>query len=145
MSNDPRYVFDTNVLVSAALFNTSVPGQALIRALESGTILTSCSLIEELDNVLRRDKLKRYLTREEREQFLEALIRETELVEITESVVACRDPKDDRLLELALCGNASLIVTGDDDLMVMNPFRGVPIVTPSEMLDRRDVRTNPGE
>jgi predicted nucleic acid-binding protein len=54
-----------------------------------------------------------------------------ELVEITERIVACRDPKDDKFLELAVNGRADAIVTGDDDLLVLNPFRGIPIITPA--------------
>ena len=95
MNSEERYVFDTNVIISALLFNTSVPGQAFIRALEDGTILVSQSLAEELSDVLGRDKFNRYVPREDRERFLESLIRESEVVEITDEVQACRDPKDD--------------------------------------------------
>ena len=111
-----RFVFDTNVIVSALLFNDSVPGQAFIRALNHGTILVSGSLVRELRRVLGRDRFGRYLSREERDEFLESLIRESDLIEITESVRACRDPEDDRVLELAVNGNATYIVTGDADL-----------------------------
>ena len=101
MKSDIRYVFDTNVIVSAVLFNASIPGQAFTRSLENGTILSSQALIEELSDVLGRNKFDRYITFEERERLLESLISESELVEITESVKICRDPKDDRILELA--------------------------------------------
>lgn len=129
-----RFVFDTNVLVSAALWDTSTPGQAVARGLDQGRMLISAALISELSQVLSRDKFNRYLTPEERERFLITLIAEAELVEITESIQACRDPKDDQILELAVSGNASLIVTGDQDLLTLNPFRGISIVTPAEML-----------
>ncbi|MDE0374593.1 MAG: putative toxin-antitoxin system toxin component, PIN family, partial [bacterium] len=65
---------------------------------------------------------------------LVALIRNSDLIKITESVQACRDPDDDRILELAVNGAAAYIVTGDSDLLVMNPFRGVAILTPAELL-----------
>ena len=61
-------------------------------------------------------------------------MREAELVEITETVAACRDPKDDQILELAISGNADCIVTGDDDLLTMNPFRGIAIIAPADFL-----------
>lgn len=138
MNSNARYVFDTNVIVSALLFNTSVPGQAFTRSLDHGTVLISPSLVEELSDVLGRDKFNRYVTREERERFLESLISESELVEITESVLACRDPKDDRVLELAVNGNASFVVTGDDDLLVLNPFRRIQIVTAAKLLSLFD-------
>jgi putative PIN family toxin of toxin-antitoxin system len=134
MSSDTRYVFDTNVIISAVLFNTSVPGRAFARSLDDGTILTSLSVFEELNDVLGREKFDCYVTLEERERFLESLIRESELVEITESVQACRDPKDDRILELAVNGSASFIVTGDNDLLVLDPFRSIQIVTPAKLL-----------
>ncbi len=61
-------------------------------------------------------------------------MRESELVEIVDPVSACRDPEDNRVLELAVNGNAKLIVTGDTDLLVLNPFRDVRIVTPADFL-----------
>lgn len=90
-----RFVFDVNVLVSALLFRDSVPGQAVTRALNSGTLLISNDFVRELANVLGRDKFDRYIVRDERDRFLEALVRESELVDATEQVNVCRDPKDD--------------------------------------------------
>ena len=134
MNSVKRYVFDTNIIVSALLFNKSLPGQTFTRSLDDGTILISQALIEELKDVLGRDKFNRYVTLEERETFLESLVRESELVEITEKVQASRDPKDDQILELAVSGNASFVVTGDDDLLILNPFRDIPIVTAAALL-----------
>jgi putative PIN family toxin of toxin-antitoxin system len=145
MSSDARYVFDTNVIVSALLFNASVPGKAFSRSLGQGTILVSKPLIEELNDVLGRDKLKRYVTRTEREQFLESLIRESELVKITEAIQACRDPSDDRILELAVNGDASLVITGDDDLLVLDPFRDIRIVTAANLLEMLDEESPQGD
>ena len=129
-----RFVFDTNVIVSALLFNESVPGQAFIRALNHGALLVSGPLMRELSRVLVRDKFDRYISREERDEFLESLMQESDLIEIIESVRACRDPEDDRVLELAVNGNAAYVVTGDADLLALSPFRSVEIVTPAEFL-----------
>ena len=134
MTSKTRYIFDTNVIISALLLSDSVPAHALFHALDHGRVLLSQSLAQELSDALSHEKFSHYVTPEERGRFLEALIRESELVPITESVQACRDPKDDRVLELAVNGNASLIVTGDDDLLVLNPFRGIQIVTPATLL-----------
>lgn len=130
-----RVVFDSNVLVSALLFSDSIPGRAFFGALDLGTVLVSRTLMEELSRVLRRGRFDRYVTRKERDQFLESLIRESELIEITERIRACSDPDDDWVLELAVSGNAGYIVTGDSDLLVLNPFRGVEILSPAEFLD----------
>ncbi len=130
----PRFVFDTNAIISADLFRDSVPGRALWLALDLGTILMSEALIEELREVLSRPRFDRYATRVEREEFLRRLIREAETIEIIETVRACRDPEDDKILELAVNGRANYIVTGDDDLLDLNPFRGIAIVRPAEFL-----------
>ena len=113
----------------------SVPGQALYAALDRGEILLSQATAAELSEVLGRRKFDRYLTREEREQFLATLLRDATVVEITEEVRACRDPKDDKFLELAVNGHASCLVTGDADLLALHPFRGIPILTPAQFLD----------
>ena len=129
-----RFVFDTNIIVSALLIGESVPGMALVRGLDQGTVLISEALISELSDVLGRPGFDRYVTHSERSVFLQSFIRELELVTITEPIQVCRDPKDDSILEIAINGDATYIVTGDSDLLVHNPFRGIKIVTPSEFL-----------
>ena len=129
-----RTVLDTNAIVSALLFNDSAPGRAFIKALDTGTILVSAALVQELQDVLNRPRFDRYVAREERDEFLMAFMGEAELVEITETVEVCRDPKDDQILELAVSGNADCIVTGDDDLLTLNPFRSIAIITPADFL-----------
>lgn len=129
-----RYVLDANVVVSALLFNDSVPGRAFEHARRHGTILVSEASLSELRNVLGRTKFDRYLTRTDRDEFLLALTQECELVEIHELVRACRDPKDDHVLEVAINGRAATIVTGDEDLLELNPFRGVEVVTPRRFI-----------
>ena len=129
-----RYVFDTNVIVSALLFENSKPAQALRYALANGEVLLSLDLLEELNEVLGREKFNRYVTSEEREEFLAALVERAVLVEITENVQECRDPKDDKVLELALNGEAQYIISGDGDLLVLHPFRDVLVITADEFL-----------
>jgi len=136
MTDKPRYVFDTNVTISAALFEQSAPGQALYAALSRGELLVSQASLAELGEVLGREKFDRYLSREEREKFLVKLIQQAVVVDITEEVRACRDAKDDKFLELAVCGRATCIVTGDTDLLALHPFRGIPILSPAQLLDR---------
>jgi putative PIN family toxin of toxin-antitoxin system len=132
--NDLHFVFDTNVVVSAALLAGSIPRQAFDKALDEGRLLISVPVLLELSEVLSRKKLDKYLLEEERMRFLIALLKEAELVEITEVVTDCRDVKDNKFLELAVSGKADYIVSGDEDLLVLNPFRGIPILTPREFL-----------
>ncbi|NJL92086.1 MAG: putative toxin-antitoxin system toxin component, PIN family [Coleofasciculaceae cyanobacterium SM2_1_6] len=129
-----RYVFDTNVVVSALLFENSNPSRALQSALRLGAVLLSPELLEELGAVLGRQKFDRFVSREQRDEFLEALVERSILVDVVEKVRECRDPKDDKILELALNGGADYIISGDRDLLVLSPFREVKIVTPEEFL-----------
>jgi uncharacterized protein len=129
-----RFVFDTNVIVSAALLAGSIPRQAFNKALDEGRILISVPVLLELAEVLTRKKLDKYLLEEERMRFLIALLKEAELVDIIEVVTDCRDAKDNKFLELAMSGKADCIVSGDEDLLILNPFRGIPVLTPREFL-----------
>lgn len=134
MMRSARYVFDANVVISALLFENSTSGRAFYAALDAGEIVVSLPLLAELSEVLARPKFNRYLMLEERERFLEALIREATLVEVTETIQLCRDPKDDMVLELAVSGAAACIVSGDRDLLTLSPFRNIPILPPHEFL-----------
>ena len=87
-----------------------------------------------MDEVLRRPKYDRYLREEERLLFLAAFIRDAKVVDVAEKVAECRDPKDNKFRELAVSGNATCIVTGDSDLLVLNPFREVAILTSQEFV-----------
>ncbi len=135
MPNEPRFVFDTNVVISALLLKPSVARQAFDKAVQAGKLLVSRATIEELNDVLRRKGFERYVTEEERMEFLGAFVRDGILIEIVERVLACRDPKDDRFLELAVNGKATCIVSGDEDLLILHPFRGIAIMTPRQFLE----------
>jgi putative PIN family toxin of toxin-antitoxin system len=134
MGLEDRYVFDTGVLVSAALFPNSIPGQAMRESLKRGRLMLSQATTEELVEVLSRPKFDRYIRRPTRRRFLAALLRSAEVAEPNRSFKVCRDAKDDKFLELAVCGKASYLVTGDKALLDLNPFQGIPIVTPAELL-----------
>ncbi|MFT5241866.1 MAG: putative PIN family toxin of toxin-antitoxin system [Candidatus Promineifilaceae bacterium] len=92
-------------------------------------------MLNEIDDVLRRPKLEKYLPENDKMQFLVALVREASIVEISESITDCRDPKDNKYLKLAVSGLATCIVSGDQDLLVLNPYRDIPILTPRQFLD----------
>ena len=134
MSN--LYVFDTNVLVSALLFANSSPRKALELALDTGEILISKETVDELNNVLSRPKFERYVSQPKRERFLLSLVQKSTLIEIQEKIEECRDPKDNKFLELAIDGKATEIVSGDQDLLILHPFRGISIVTVSQFLTK---------
>jgi|ERR1700733_4734503 putative PIN family toxin of toxin-antitoxin system len=122
MGSTPRFVLDTNVIVSALLLPDSKPRDAFNRALDSGKIMISISVFVELEAVLSRGKFDKYLTGEWRKEFLAALVREVDFVDIAEVIAVCRDPKDDKFLELAVAGRADCLITGDPDLLALHPF-----------------------
>lgn len=133
--NEPRrIVVDTNVLVSRALWPSSVPARAVAHALAIGRILVSDATMQELTEVLSRTKFDRFLRLDERRGFLRRLGRIAEFVPVTRTIRACRDPRDDKFLELAAAGSADFIVTGDGDLLALDPFEGIAIVTPARFL-----------
>jgi putative PIN family toxin of toxin-antitoxin system len=132
--NEFCFVIDTNVIISALLFRSSVARQSFDKALNNGYILQSFETIGELDNVLRREKFNKYITETERLQFLGELVAQAKLIQIVETITECRDPKDDKFLELAINGNANFIVSGDQDLLVLHPFRDIPILNPTAFL-----------
>ena len=134
MRTRERIVLDTNALVSRLLLPTSVPGQAVRKAVDHGILLVSESTMNELADVLARPKFDRYISLEDRQQFLRLLGRLAELVPIVYPVHACRDPRDDKFLEVALNGKAELMLTGDADLLALNPWQGIAIVSPADYL-----------
>lgn len=136
MPAKPRFVFDTNVIISAVLIKQSVSRRAFDKAIDEGEILMSVEVIDELNQVLGRERFARYVTEEERLGFLAVLLRETRLIEVDVHIGECRDPRDDKFLELAVSGKSDCIISGDRDLLVMHPFRGMPIVSPREFLNK---------
>ena len=130
-----RCVFDTNSLISALLIRSSVSRAAFDKALDHYLILISDETATEFENVAGREKFEVYLRPNEREQFEDMLLREATYVEPTETIQACRDPDDNKFLELAVAGNADIIISGDTDLLELDPFRGIRIVTPRTFVD----------
>jgi putative PIN family toxin of toxin-antitoxin system len=130
-----RCVFDTNVLVSALLKPESKPRQALDVAVGHGKVLLSFATLAELNEVLTRQWLRQFVYEEIVRSFLAGLTLDAELIDVDARIVACRDPKDDKFLELAVSGGATHIVSGDADLLTLNPFRGIRIISPNKFLE----------
>lgn len=134
MRTGERVVVDTNVFVSGLLKASSIPGQAAARARHEAILLVSEATMQELADVLRKAQFDRYVTVEQRVQFIRLIGNMAEFVPIIHRVRECRDPTDDKYLELALNGRAGVIITGDEDLLAMNPWRGIAIVSPKDYL-----------
>ncbi len=135
MTNLPNYVLDTNVIVSALLFRNSQPRQALDKARKLGIILMSEVIWAEIQEVLSRPKFHKYITSGEKKLFLIELFNSVNFIEVTEEITVCRDAKDNKFLELAISGLASVIISGDADLLVLHPFQDIFILNVKDFLE----------
>lgn len=108
-----RLVLDTNVLLSRLLSPQCVPGRLVRTVVERDRILVSDATLNELADVLARAKFDAYVSIEERQGFPLRLARISGLVPIVRRITVCRDPRDEKLLEVAVNGRADAIITGD--------------------------------
>lgn len=129
-----RVILDTNVLITRLLIPQSVTARAVRRRLEQTQPLVSDDTLSELATALSRPKFDPYVSREDRQTFFELFARVAEWVTVTTTIRRCRDPRDDKFLELAADGKADWIVTGDKDLLELSPFQTTSILTPAAVL-----------
>lgn len=138
IENNKKIVIDTNVLISAILFPNSLIAQSVYKAMAYWEIYASQSTVNEFLEVISRSKFDKYFLNRPsgREIFTENFVKAITIIEPTEHITDCKDPKDNQFLEIALTANARLLVTGDKkDLLSMNPYRGLEIVTANEFLE----------
>ena len=129
-----RVVIDTNVWISRLLLAHSVAARAVDKALEEFEVVVSEASLDGLARVLSREKFDRYVSVRDREEFLRRLLQVTTMVSVLSEISDCRDPKDNRFLALALDSQSERIVSGDADLLALNPWRGIEIVSPGAFL-----------
>jgi len=127
-------VFDASTIVSAALEADNIPERALQRAEEVDVLALSAAVDAEIADVLNRPKFARAIPAVRRQHLLEILRSTAIWFAPTMRVIDCRDPKDDKYLELALAAGAATIVSSDDDLLVLNPWRGMRLLSPADYL-----------
>jgi len=132
MRTRERVVIDTNVLISGLLSTTSTPARAVHKAVTHAQPVSTTETLRELIGKLLSPKFDRYVRREQRDALLQHVASLVEIVDVLQPIRASRDPKDDKFLEAAVNGRADVIVTGDKDLLDLNPFRGIAIVTPAD-------------
>lgn len=134
-----RAVLDTNILIRSIL-NPKGPTGRLLNELRAGRfrLLYSEPLLEEIADVLARPRFrdKYKVTADQISDILSLIVQEGEEVSPSASIEACRDPKDNKVLEAAFFGRADVIVTGDDDLFALDPFEGIQILGPETFLAR---------
>ena len=133
MKTRVRVVFDANVLISALILPSSVLAKALDLAVGHFEIIVSKATWQEFEQKIQKTSLERYFRNtQDRDAAVHAINRVVTHVAVRSVVTDCRDPKDNPLLELALDGEADAIISGDRDLLVLNPWRGVRIQSPGD-------------
>lgn len=130
-----RVVVDTNVLISALLTPNGKPGQVIkqLVEIESSLLLSRVTFLEPASR-LARPKFDRYRTREQMDRYLEWLADLAEWIKPSIRISDCRDPDDNRFLEVLIAGDGDLLISGDPDLLELHPYEGRPILTPAEFL-----------
>jgi uncharacterized protein len=135
MSSVSRLVFDTSTLVGAVLKPRSTPALALTLAWEVADVIVSEETLDELHVVLSRSRVDAFREPAHRVAFFEHYRAMTVLVPDIDPVTACRDPKDDKFLALAVSGGAQALVSSDDNLLSMGSFGVVAILSPRRLLE----------
>ncbi len=132
-----RIVIDTNVLISYLLSAPNSTSKKAVNKVLDGNhlLLLSNETFKELSITLLRDKFDPYVSVEERQDFLLLIKSVAEFITIIEKVDECRDAKDNQFLEVAVNSRANLIITGDKDLLVLNPFRDIDILPPADFVN----------
>lgn len=125
-----KIVVDTNVFISAFLKTSSVPALAVQLVCREHAVLKSTDTEQEIRRVISRPHLQRYID-SSAHAWLDSVLAMAESVEVKKRITVCRDPMDDKFLELAVNGGADLVISGDKDLISMTSFEGIPIITPA--------------
>jgi putative PIN family toxin of toxin-antitoxin system len=121
-------------VVGAALTRDGIPRQALLKARREDVIAVSPSVVAEIHDVLARPKFVHVLSTEDRAVVLGLLMDAAVWVRPTVPISDCRDAKDNQYLELALAASADVIISSDNDLLVLDPWRGIRIMRPADYL-----------
>jgi uncharacterized protein len=138
----PRVVADANVLVSAAIARSpQAPSMLTLDAALDGRVelVTSPLLLREITSVLARERLRKYVSADEAMRFVADLAAQTTLLVDPPGPhpTVCRDPRDDYLVALAEASGAEAIITGDLDLLAIDPGElAVEVITPRQFIER---------
>lgn len=128
-----RLVLDTNVLISATI-RSGKPRKLLKAGIEGRfRILSSHGILAEFSEVLQRPKFK--MTRDDIISIVSLLVETVENVHVTSARVISRDPDDNMIINMALDGKGDYIVSGDPDLLDLEKFEGIEIMSVSRMLE----------
>jgi uncharacterized protein len=116
------------------VIRSGIPGRALRLACDQDVLAMSQPVWDELIEVLHRPRLARFIDAARRDEVLELLRSLYVWFKPQQRVTDCRDTKDNKFLELGLAADASIIVSSDEDLLDLHPWRGIQILRPADYL-----------
>ncbi|MFC0317969.1 MULTISPECIES: putative toxin-antitoxin system toxin component, PIN family [Olivibacter] len=134
MKKTDFYILDTNTLISAIILPNSVARKAFDKARKSGQIIVSKETLDELNGVLVRPKFDKYIPLDLRLEIIEEFESVVKHISPKYTITDCRDEKDNKFLELALTVKAKAIITGDKDLLTLNPYHDILIINANGFL-----------
>lgn len=136
--DDKHIVVDTNVFISF-IISGKEPRKTVVDLLEyifeHSVLLFSKETLEELENTITKSKFEKYFSKDDAEKFMTSIKFLSTLVLIKEKVNESRDSGDNKILDVAINGNADFIITGDEDLLVLNELRGIKILSPKVVFE----------
>ena len=135
MSSNKKYICDTNILLSSLLSSSTPPAQTVDFIKEHGIFSFSQATLSEFSEVLKRPKFDKFLSKEKRHNFINEITELSIIYEIHQKVDICRDPKDNKFLDIAIASYSDFLITGDDDLLVLEKIGNTSIITPRKFID----------
>jgi uncharacterized protein len=136
----PRIIVDTNTLVSGIIFKGQLIRKVMTTIVDEYQLVFSYDTWDELVEVFQRDKFDQYLSLSLRLKVIAELAERAELVESKTLIADCRDPSDNKFLALAFDGQVDTIISGDQDLKTLHPWRGVQIISADVFAHRINLR-----
>jgi len=139
VKNDLRAVVDTNVLISGLFGIKDSPSSQILKAIRTQKIIlvTSPMILEEVGDVVNRERIVELtkMSLDERVDFIDKLVERSDVTAGKQLAGQVgRDRKDDKFIACAVEAKANYLITGDEDLLVLEEYEGTRIVTPREFL-----------
>lgn len=132
-----QIVIDTNVFISAALSPKGKAYRAIAKAIDSFIIVQSPETYQELTDRIYKSKFDKYISNENRQEFLNVIKNNSQFIVVKSQITTCRDPDDNKFLELARDANAEFLLTGDKDLLTLKSLAEYQnlIVSPRQFIE----------
>lgn len=131
-----KIVLDTNVLISWVFGRGITINRLVGEVLTTHHLFTCDEILAELKEKMVSPRLQKFIEPEKAAALFQRYAAKATKLEVSNSVRVCRDPDDDIILALAIAAEADVIISGDNDLLVLHPYHDVSIVTPSAFVDR---------